>query len=188
MEISLIRHGKSTHVDNERITCIEFQGWVEKYDSSGVIEEKVYPSLALEKIATANLIITSDLKRSIESASLLNPHIKTIEDKLYREVELPVLPKIAGVKLSPASWAVMLRCLWFCGYSRQYESLVRAKQRAKLAAEQLVKYTEEYDSVVLVGHGFFNRFIAEELKEKGWQGKRKSSTKHWHCTTYSLTI
>ncbi|WP_286230405.1 histidine phosphatase family protein [Neobacillus mesonae] len=188
MEISLIRHGKSKHVDNNLMTCMEFQGWVEKYDRSGVFEEKYYPSLALEKIAAANLIITSDLKRSIESASLLNPNIKAIVDKLYREVELPVLPRIAGVKLSPASWAVMLRCLWFIGYSRQCESIARAKQRAKLAAEQLVKQAEDHHSVVLVGHGFFNRFIAKELKKMGWEGKRKSSAKHWHCTTYSLTI
>lgn len=70
--------------------------------------------------------------------------------------------------------------------SRECEPLASAKRRAKLASEQLVKYVEEYKSVVLVGHGFFNRLIAEELKKMNWEGKRKSSVKHWGCTTYSL--
>ena len=68
----------------------------------------------------------------------------------------------------------------------QYESLAEAKQRARNASERLpVKYAEEHGSVVLVGHGFFNRLIAIELKKMGWKGKRKATAKHWHCTSYS---
>ena len=55
----------------------------------------------------------------------------------------------------------------------------------KKASEVLVKYAEEHESVVLVGHGFFNRLIAVELKKMGWEGKRKATAKHWHCTSYS---
>ena len=55
----------------------------------------------------------------------------------------------------------------------------------KKASERLVKYAEGHKSVVLVGHGFFNRLIAIELKKMGWKGKRKATAKHWHCTTYS---
>ena len=39
MEISLIRHGKSKHIENNRVTCKEFVKWVEKYDDSGVFEK-----------------------------------------------------------------------------------------------------------------------------------------------------
>ena len=49
MEISLIRHGKSKHIENNRVTCKEFVKWVEKYDNSGVFEEKDYPSETLQK-------------------------------------------------------------------------------------------------------------------------------------------
>ena len=69
------------------------------------------------------------------------------------------------------SWAVILRCLWFCGYARRNESLAKAKQRLKKASDQLVKYAEEHGSAVLVGHGFFNRLIAIELRK--WAGKVK---------------
>ncbi len=140
MEISLIRHGKSKHIENDWITCTEFQDWIQNYDSNGVLEENYYPSVTLEKIAAANIVFTSDLSRSIESASLLNQHVRIISDDLFRETELPTFPRLFGLKLSPNIWAIILRCLWLIGYSRQCESLVHAKQRAKQASEQLVKY------------------------------------------------
>ncbi|USK31545.1 histidine phosphatase family protein (plasmid) [Bacillus sp. CMF21] len=187
MEISLIRHGKSQCTENNRITCKEFEGWVKEYDYNGVFEENSYPSETLNKITKANIIITSDLKRAVDSAKLLNPNIKAISVPLFRETELPnPLTKLRKIKLDPSIWALILRCLWFCGYSRGCESLSEAKDRAKSASKILVEYAQEHTSVVLVGHGFFNMFIAKELQKKGWKGKRKSNSKHWNCTTYSL--
>ena len=61
MEISLIRHGRSTCTENNRIKCTEFKDWVEKYDGNGVFEEKAYPTNTLERIVAANIIITSDV-------------------------------------------------------------------------------------------------------------------------------
>ncbi|GAE26668.1 hypothetical protein JCM9140_2754 [Halalkalibacter wakoensis JCM 9140] len=187
MEISLIRHGKSLLTDNDTITCLKFKEWVEKYDYNGVVEESIYPSDTLEKIATAKFVLTSDLKRSVDSAEILNPKVKTISDPLFRETELPTHSmRLLDIKLRPSIWAVILRLLWFSGYSNECESLSNAKLRAKKASQQLIDYADEYKSVVLVGHGFFNMLIAKELQKKGWKGKRKAGTKHWNCTTYSL--
>ena len=69
----MIRHGKSLLTENDKISGFEFKKWVEKYDYNGVIKESTYPSTTLEKVATANIVITSDLKRAVESARLLNP-------------------------------------------------------------------------------------------------------------------
>ena len=154
MEISLIRHGKSQQIENNRITSQEFQIWVKKYDTSGVFEEDKYPVGTLEKVVEANLLVTSNLKRSIDSASLLHQKIKAISDPLFREAELPVLSGRWRVKFSPNSWTIFLRCLWFIGYARQCESLTNARQRAKKAAIQLVEYAEEHHSVVLVDMEF----------------------------------
>lgn len=186
MEISLIRHGKSQQTENSRITGQEFQDWVKKYDNSGVFQVDHYPDGTSEKVAAANLLVTSHLKRSIESANLLHQQIRVISDPLFREAELPVFPWNWRVKIKPNSWAIVLRCLWYSGYAKECESLAEARQRAKKAAIQLVKYAEEHHSVVLVGHGFFNRLIAEELKKRGWKSNRKTSARHWYCTTYSF--
>ena len=76
---------------------------------------------------------------------------------LFRETELPNVPtKIGGLKLNPNICAVILRCLWFCGYSWGCESLKNAKDRAKIASDLLVEYAQEQTTVALVGHGFFN--------------------------------
>ncbi|WP_102272588.1 histidine phosphatase family protein [Cytobacillus massiliigabonensis] len=186
MEISLIRHGKSKQIENNRLSSQEFQNWVKKYDESGVFEEDSYPEATLGKAEAASLLVTSDLKRSIESASLLHQQKRVISDSLFREAELPVLSGTWRIRLSPNCWAIFLRCLWYSGYARQCESLANARQRAERAAIQLVKHAEEHHSVVLVGHGFFNRLIAVELKKMGWKGNRKISAKHWNCATYSF--
>ena len=186
MEISLIRHGKSQLTENDKINFAEFKKWVENYDFNGVFEESTYPEVTIQKVATAKVVVTSDLKRSIVSAGLLNPKTKTISDPLFRETELPANPTMLfNIKLKPNNWAVILRLLWFSGYSNDCESFSQAKLRAKKASQQLIYYANEHESIVLVGHGFFNMLIAKELQKMGWKGKRKAGTKHWNCTTYS---
>ncbi|MED1599796.1 histidine phosphatase family protein [Alkalihalophilus marmarensis] len=186
MEISLIRHGKSQFNEKKRVTCAEFERWVDNYNASGVHRQAIYPPETLLKITSANVLITSDLKRSIDSAAILHPEGITITHSLFRETELPTLhAKHLSIRLKPSTWAVFLRLLWFGGYSNACESVSEAKGRAEKATEQLITYAKESQSVAIVGHGFFNRFISKELQRQGWKGKKKSGTKHWSCTTYT---
>lgn len=182
----MIRHGKPQITENQRITLSDFKKWVEKYDHTGVFEESFYPAKTLEKIQAANIVITSNLKRSIESAKLLNPNLDPTMDPLFRETEFPAPSKpLRSIKLKPCIWIVLLNLLWISGYSNGCESFCDARKRAKKAAKLLVDYAEKCNSVVLVGHGFFNLLIARELKKMGWKGKKITSFKHWICTTYS---
>ncbi|WP_430787424.1 phosphoglycerate mutase family protein [Virgibacillus flavescens] len=189
MEISLIRHGKSQLIENKKLTSSEFKQWTEKYNRYGVFEESLYPPETLEKIAAAKIVITSDLRRSIDSAKLLNPKVKAVSNPVFREVELPTGSiKLLDVKAKPSNWAFILRILWFSGYSKGCESWSNSKLRAQQASQELIDYAGNYHSVVLVGHGFFNILIAKELQKKGWKGKRKIGSKHWNCVTYSLNF
>ena len=186
MEISLIRHGKSLLIDNKKKNCEEFREWVNNYNLSGVHVETEFPLLTIKKISHANVLITSDLKRSIESARMLRNNIHVITDPLFREVELPTLStKLRNIKMNPQIWSVLLRCLWFGGYSNNCESYKHAKLRAKQAANQLIKYAEKYESVVVVGHGFFNMLLAKELLNMGWLGKKIKNSKHWSISSYT---
>lgn len=111
MEISLIRHGMSKHAENKRITYKDFKGWVEKYDDSGVFEQNTYPLETLRKIASAQIVVTSDLKRAIESAEVLDSTVPLMSKSVFREIKLPHLSKdVKNVKLPPNAWAVILRC------------------------------------------------------------------------------
>lgn len=187
MEISLIRHGRSLWTEDKPLTSREFKNWIQKYDDNGVFEEKTYPSETLNIVANTKVIITSDLIRSIKSAEFLNPDITSKQDPLFRETELPTpLTILFGLRLKPSIWAVILRCLWFAGYSSNCESLNKAKIRAEKASNLLKRYAQEHTQIVLVGHGFFNLLIAKELKKTGWKANKKTSSKHWHITTFSV--
>jgi len=186
MEITLIRHGKSTLKQNQRITCWEFKNWIQKYNEHGVINETSFPHQTLEKITNANVVITSDLKRAIDSATLLNSHIKINPDPLFREAELPVPARNLRIKLPPNMWSIIMRCLWYRGYSNECEPYSSTKERATRATEILIKNAKQHQSVVLVGHGIMNLMIAKELQRLGWKGNKRSGTKHWRSTTYSL--
>ncbi|WP_079529232.1 histidine phosphatase family protein [Halobacillus hunanensis] len=188
MEISLVRHGKSKHIENTRITCLEYKHWIEKYDDSGVAEEEIYPAHTIEKVKEANIVVTSHLIRSVESAKLLHSASNVISDSIYTEIALPTISaKLPGVKLTPAIWTVITRCLWFAGYSKQCESLREVKVRAEEAAYHLIRFAHEHHTVVLVGHGFFNLFIGKELRRRGWNSYTKQSTTHWNCTPFFLS-
>lgn len=187
MEISLIRHGKSKWNDNRWVNYQGFKNWISQYDRHGIFEEnKPYPFTTLKKAEAAAIILSSDLKRSIDSATVLKPDFSGPSLQIFREIEFPSVPELVKrLKLHPSSWAVILRVSWFGGYSKECESYKEANQRAGKAAELLIEYAEQYNSVVLVGHGFFNFLIAKWLKKKGWKGPKNSSFKHWESTTYS---
>lgn len=185
MEISLIRHGRSLYQENHPISNQEFHDWVKGYDGHGVFDEKQYPQETVQNIQSSNLILTSELIRSIESAKYLYPTGQFVSHSIFKEIEVPIISKsIKGIKLNPSIWLVIYRTLWLLGYSRGCESFQAAKKRAREAATLLTQYVQEHKKVTLVGHGIFNRLIAKELQKMGWKGKRKTSTKHWSCTTY----
>ncbi|WP_100403538.1 histidine phosphatase family protein [Bacillus sp. FJAT-42315] len=183
MEISLIRHGRSTHTDRTWINASQFGDWVKQYDAAGVFIEANFPEKTKRKMTNAKLIVTSDLTRSIHSAHLLSPQANIVSSPLFREVGMPRL-SFTKIKAPPALWSILLRGCWLLGYSSQTESLLQAKKRAKEASAQLIRYTTEYETILLVGHGFFNRLTAQELEKAGWRSKTKTSRKYWNCTTY----
>jgi broad specificity phosphatase PhoE len=185
MRIALIRHGESHHRDDSPVTKAQLSRWINTYNQSGVRETEIFPSDTIKAITMSSFIVTSNLKRAIDSATLLKPDSNKRNESLFREVELPVPYFIPSwLKMSPAIWLVLLRCLWFVGVTKGCESLREAETRAEKAAAKLISYAEKEGSVVLVGHGVFNRLIAKELRKKGWCGHKKTKTAYWSCSTY----
>ncbi|WP_062049784.1 histidine phosphatase family protein [Bacillus sp. JCM 19034] len=185
MKISLVRHGKSLHAVNDKMNSVQFAKWVDDYNKKSVKEEKSYPHNTVYEMSRAHFVVTSDLIRSIESANLLQSGKKVYTSLLYREVEMPLFPwKLKGFKLKPTTWSVLLRISWLLGYSRECESYKQARKRAVQAVDELERFANKYESVIFIGHGFFNRFIAKELQKRGWTGSKSPSRVHWGCSTY----
>ncbi len=105
-------------------------------------------------------------------------------EHLFREAELPQR-HLAGLRLSPFHWALLLRLLWLCGYSRQAESRLAANQRAQAAAARLISLAEHGDGpVLLMGHGIMNRLIARTLRQQGWVERKNAGRGYWEAAIY----
>ena len=183
MKIVLLRHGKPDIPDLGKLRASEFHQWIETYNLAP-LDSKLKPPAALIELAKhCNIIVCSDLQRSIESAKTLG--IKDIHciDTLFREFELPYA-NFPSPKLSPGVWSVLYRILWFMGFASNCESLVAARQRAANAANILHDKAVSSQTVLFVGHSLLNSFIAKKLVSKGWQGSISIFNKHWEMSVF----
>ena len=184
MKIVFMRHGKPDIPELGKLNTCEFYRWIDAYNSANL--DTVYkPSKQTVETANhCNVIVCSDLRRSIESAQMLG--VKDIHciDAIFREVELPysLLP---SPRLMPDVWFVLYRILWFMNYAANCESISLARQRAAIAANMLHNKALCNNSIFCIGHSIFNSFIAKELLKKGWQGSTSIFSKHWETTEYA---
>ena len=85
-------------------------------------------------------------------------------------------------------WASIFRMGWWFGYSTNAESFKKAKERAACSALKLSDIASEYDSVVFIGHGLLNQYIAKELLSHAWQGPVNPGRKFWDFAVYEKII
>ncbi|MES9834418.1 MAG: phosphoglycerate mutase family protein [Candidatus Thiodiazotropha sp. DIVDIV] len=181
MRITILRHGKPNFEWERSVRGSDFK-WLESaYDSAGIIGTP--PEETNSLIEAHNVVICSDLPRSIESAEALGAKAIHVSSAVFREMNLPYFDK-APIKLPLKLWVVFLRSLWFFGFAKNTESIRLAKARAKEASNQLVQLAVEHNSVLFVGHGFLNHYVAKELLAKKWIGPRSPGKKYWEYGTY----
>lgn len=185
MKIVLMRHGKPQIDRQSTLNAAEFGVWVEKYTIAGINKMYPPPPIAVEQINQCAFIVCSNLVRSLESAKILGAERIDVCDAMFREMEMPHaawrLPK-----LSIPLWSAFFRLAWGLGYSANIESFKAAKERAHHCAEHLVRMASTHGTVLFVGHGTLNWFIARELKKMGWQCSGKPPRKYWEHTVFQF--
>lgn len=168
-EILLVRHGKPECDHQTRIRGCDFFKWVANYDDAPV-DRGFLPAPELSaSVASMPCIVTSTLRRSIESASILAPDRPTMVEPLFKEAGIPTAIPFR-VSLSPGSWDVLARGAWLLGLARGDESFREARLRAARAADRLVVLARQHGAVALVGHGMLNTLIIRALRGSGWTG------------------
>lgn len=183
MKIVILRHGKPIIPLLRKISASVFAEWVHEYDAAGLCPTSQPTKQARKCADECNVVVCSALPRSIESAKTLNNKSIVLSDSIFNEAGLPVA-NWQAMKLSPNIWAVVFRILWFFGYSRNSESFKEAKSRASEAVRKLSEIAREHESVLFVGHGVYNRFLAKELRRNGWIGPKNPGTSHWAFGVY----
>lgn len=185
MRITLLRHGKPTFELAGCVSGRDLGRIAASYDLAGIVG--VPPDETVAVVQGQHWVVCSHLPRSVESAKRLGFEEIHVTDALFSETAIPHFRR-GSIPLPVSVWIVLLRFLWMFGFSRNGESLAGARKRARQAARRLVELAEAHRSVLLVGHGFINCFIAKELRNCGWLGPEKPDGKFWGYGVYERTI
>jgi len=181
VRITILRHGQPEFEWQRSVKGSEFRSLESAYDSAGIVGNPPDESRLL--INHHEFVVCSDLPRSVQSAKALGVRTIHLSSPVFREMNLPYFNH-APIKLPLKLWVVILRTLWFLGFSRNTESFSMAKARARMASSKLVELAAEHNSVLFVGHGFLNHYVAKELLATNWEGPRSPGKKYWEFGTY----
>lgn len=183
MEIILLRHGKPNIQSIGKLSASEFYDWVKDYNASGLCSSSKPTANALNCAQQCEAVVCSDLPRAIESAKALSAGNYFLSNEVFNEAGMPVA-NWHTLKLSPDIWVAVFRVLWLLGYSKNSESFKEAKTRAVEAVKKLTEVAGQYERVLFVGHGVYNRILAKELKRSGWSGPKSPGSNHWSFGVY----
>ncbi len=178
-----MRHGRPDIDESTPIPAARFPDWLDAYRQAPLVQE-MPPASAIEAARRADLVVCSPLRRSIDSARRLGIERPRILNG-FEEMAMPhgALPLL---RLSARGWATLFRLLWLGGYAvNASEHRRQGARRAARAAQQLIALAESQGTVLFVGHGIFNRFLARQLRASGWSGPKHPGHGHWSWAEYS---
>jgi broad specificity phosphatase PhoE len=185
LKIVLVRHGKPMISHSEKIFASQLPAWIQRYDLAPIDLSFAPPLPLLNAVIGVRCIVTSPLRRSIESAKLLVPELSHHILWAAREAELPIPPS-PTVKISARNWCALSRLAWFIGWSSQAESLLQAQERARFVVKELENLAQERGRVLLLGHGIMNLLIDRHLLNHGWKSLQVSGSGYWKFSEYKL--
>ncbi len=179
-EIIFIRHAKVDIDNSEKISSYALKKWINTYNDAPIDKESLPTNELIVLAKNTDIVLTSTLRRSIDSAKVLRVEVFE-SNPLFNEAAIPEVT-IPFLKLKPKSWLMILRVLLLLGLGKKDTSLKASKVQAEKAAQRLLTITDEFESVVLVGHGGMNWLIGKVLMNEGWELEGKASHANWGVT------
>jgi broad specificity phosphatase PhoE len=185
IRIVLARHGRPDVQHRSWIAARDMPRELDRFNRAEVWPGEA-PASALETAASSAVIVSSTLMRSVHSARCLAPNRSVLSEDIFCEAGLPHT-SWRWPRLPFVLWVALFRVGWFCGFSAESESLSKAGERARAAAQRLIALAEGSGSVFLVGHGIINGLIARQLLACGALGPKAPTRAYWGTTEYELT-
>jgi broad specificity phosphatase PhoE len=166
LQIILIRHGNPEINKNGWFSNKAARAYIKAYDTVGVNDiEKLPVKLKTHQNVA---IYSSPLNRAYDtSQKVFGQDMKIEVDSSFIEFQREIipLPLILPIK----GWTSLSRFFWVIGlHSSDIPSFKSEKSRAEQNAEFLDKVARENKKVILVAHGFLNKYIVRYLKKNGW--------------------
>jgi broad specificity phosphatase PhoE len=165
-KIILIRHAKVVIDGSQWLNSEELKDWVVAYNLAP-IEHSVRDEQLLQELKEADFVLTSALRRTIDTVELLDGEIN-LSSMVFNELDIPEY-NIPWLKLRPSSWLTLFRVLQILRIKTKNSFLQKSKERAKKGADILESKLNGNGTVALVGHGGLNHFLAQELKRRGFR-------------------
>jgi broad specificity phosphatase PhoE len=165
-KIILIRHAKVVIDGSHWLNSQELKEWIVAYNLAP-IEHSVREEQLIEELKEADFVLTSALRRTIDTVELLDGEIN-LSSMVFNELDTPEY-NILWLKLRPSSWLTLFRVLQMLGIKTKNSFLQKSKERAKKGADILESKLNGNNTVALVGHGGLNHFLAKELKRRGFR-------------------
>ena len=181
-QIALIRHGEPDLLKTGKFTYDEAKSFIKNYDSVGIITPDK-PFFKLEDSEEVALF-TSTIPRAQATAKYLFGEERDIVYSAdFREFERSIGTRNTSIKLPLKYWTTTARLKWMLGVDREgIESFAEARERARKAAQLLEEASEENPKVILVAHGFLNRYIKKNLEKQGWEVVRDGGDNYFATT------
>jgi broad specificity phosphatase PhoE len=147
--------------DTDPIAGDALGDWVRRYNDAGIKKDVPPPERVRQLAASINCVVASDLPRSTESAAWLASANDVQIEPALREA---CLPDAIGtsIRLPPGAWVVIARVAWWLNWCASVETVAATRDRAGRATERLCALAHEHGTVLVVGHGMFNRFVATQ--------------------------
>jgi broad specificity phosphatase PhoE len=184
--IVLARHGRPALDDaaRRRITGREIGHWYRRYNGFGIEDGVEPPAPVREAAKGAGCVVASDLRRAIESVARLGATPPLRVEPALREVGFPESLD-SSVRLTPDAWVLIARGVQLLDRCDCDERISEVRTRAAHVAGTLARLAGEHGSVLAVGHGWFNQFIARELRRQGWRGPRVVPSGYWSTASFA---
>ncbi len=176
--IILARHGEPALSRDTRLNWRGYKYWWTLYDEGGLVKGQDAPKIIKKLAGAADIVLSSPLRRAVETATLARGAPPDRTDPLLVEAPLPP-PNLGYFRFGPRTWGVLARISWLLGFSGEGESYKQARQRADKAAEMLANTSKGGQTVFVAAHGWFNRMIRPGLKKRGFVCVEDHGDLHW---------
>ncbi len=161
--IILVRHGPVAIYASGFLSFEGFCRFIADYEAAGIGADAAPPAPLIAALAGVENVFASDAPRVLETLARLNLSADAL-DADFREAP-PLSPKLP-LRLPSDAWLVLARARG--EFSPELAEARRdLRARAERCAERLLAATSP-GQVALVGHGWFNRYVAAAVKARGW--------------------
>lgn len=181
--IIIVRHGRPALNRDLHVDWRGYKDWWGLYDDGGLASDQAPPAATLEAARGADIILSSPLQRSVETAEALAEGRAIITDAVFEEAALPP-PPLPGVRMRPGHWGVWARIVWWLGYAGGLEGRRAAEERACRAVETAIHAASGGRTVLVCAHGWFNRMMRPVLLARGWRCVRDDDDRYWSFRRY----